>query len=74
MPSLERTDAYAELKLDKPGSAASMAGGLWLKYRQSRQEGASIVHRPNRFQNSLKTCVERTKPNMTLTTTPMVNA
>jgi hypothetical protein len=40
MPSFERTAAYAELKLDSPGSAASMSAGRPLKWRQSAQEAA----------------------------------
>jgi hypothetical protein len=38
MPSSERTAAYAELKLDSPGSAASMSHGRPLKWRQSAQQ------------------------------------
>jgi hypothetical protein len=40
IPSFERTAAYPELKLDNPGSAASMSSGRPLKWRQSSQDGA----------------------------------
>jgi hypothetical protein len=38
MPSSERTAAYAELKLDSPGSAASISSGCPLKWRQPAQD------------------------------------
>jgi hypothetical protein len=41
-----------------------------LKSRLSK----SRPHNPSRFQKSPKTCVDKKKPNATLTITPIVNA
>jgi len=45
MPSSERTAAYAELKLDNPGSAASISAAAQLKWRQLRQ-ATPVAARP----------------------------
>jgi hypothetical protein len=43
MPSSARTEAYAELKLDSPGSADSMAGDALKKCRQFPHIAASAA-------------------------------